>query len=332
MGLRDSVAEINRTGELLHEGRFAEVLCLLESERTGDLTASPTLALHCAIAHGRTGRHADSVHWAERALEGALEVGDRALHARALNVRGAIALDTGCLREAEGHFQTALSEADGIGDHAIVGKCCNNLGIIANMRGRHDEAVACYTMARVAYERAGLERGLAETQNNLWITHRDQGDLPAALEAANRAVDLAERTGDRALLALAIGGRAEIHVLAGDPQLALREIEFALRLRREVGDVTGEADDLRVLGMAEAALGQHGAAEQSLRSALERAQRFGRPLLAAETGRALFGLLAEQGRITEARDVAHAARVRFCRLGAVAEVKRLDRLMETRLD
>jgi len=327
--MRDSEAEIHRTAELLQEGRFAEVLSLLESRGAGDVAFSPTLALHCAIAHGRMGRHEESVRWVELALERARAVGDTALHARALDVRGAIALDAGCLDEAEGHFRAALSEADGVADHAIVGKCCSNLGVVANVRGRHNEAVVCYTMAMVAYRRAGLERGVAETQNNLWITHRDRGDLPSALEAANRAVRLAEKTADRALLALALRGRAEIHVLSGDPHPALREIQLALKLRREVGDVTGEAGDLRVLGLVEAALGRRAAAERTLRTVLERARRYGRPHLAAETGRALFELLADQGRVTAARDMARSARVRFSRLGATAEVERLDRLMET---
>ncbi|MFQ5679192.1 MAG: tetratricopeptide repeat protein [Gemmatimonadota bacterium] len=328
---RESLAEINRVGQLSGQGRYIEVLNFLEARGPGVVASSPTLALHFGIAHGRLGRHQEGARWVDSALRGAVDRGDRALQARALNVRGAIALEGGRIDEAEGFFLGALAEAKELEDHGTVGRCCNNLGIIANLRGQHTRAIASYTMALAAFQRAGLPQGVGETENNLRITYRDLGELPRALEAADRAVEVAERSGNRALVAFALGGRAEIRALAGEPELAHREIQRALSLHREVGDVVGEAEDLRVLALALAELGDVDAAEELYRQVIERAAEHGRPLLAAEAGRALAELLADGERPAEARDAARAARVQFSLLGAVAEVRRLDRLLESRL-
>ena len=57
------------------------------------------------------------------------------------------------------------------------------------------------------------------------------------------------------------------------------------------------------------------------------AEELRRPLLAARVERDLAHLLVQTGRTTEAHEIARTARVRFKALGAVAEVRALDRLL-----
>jgi tetratricopeptide (TPR) repeat protein len=213
------------------------------------------------------------------------------------------------------------------GDDATVGRCSNNLGIVSNLRGDYGRAVGSYTIALAAFQQARMHRGIAETLNNLAITYRDQGDLVNALKTADRAVEAAERVGDRGLLAQTRGGRAEIRLLSGDPLFARREIELALETRRELGDAVQEAEDLRVLAGALAALEQTAEAARVLCDVIERAQEHRRPLLAAQAERDLAWLLHQAGRLSESTDAARKARVRFNQLRAEAEAQKLDELL-----
>lgn len=122
------------------------------------------------------------------------------------------------------------------------------------------------------------------------------------------------------------GGRAEIRLLSGDASLALRELEEALATHRKVGNVVGEANDLRVRAAVMVERGEARDADLALRDVIERADRYARPLLAAQGERDLARLLQQLGRCDEAGDFARRARARFKQLGAEVEVRNLDHL------
>src|SRR5205814_3253341 len=62
-----------------------------------------------------------------------------------LNVCGAVALERGGINEATLFFTRAQEEAMQDNDMASVGRCANNLGIIANLQGDYGRAVGAYT-------------------------------------------------------------------------------------------------------------------------------------------------------------------------------------------
>jgi hypothetical protein len=116
-------------------------------------------------------------------------------------------------------------------------------------------------------------------------------------------------------------------LLLGDAQFARREIERVLETRRELGDVIQEAEDLRVLAGALAAMEQTADAARMLCDVIERAEEHGRPLLAAQAERDLAWLLHRAGRPSESTEAARKARVRFNQLRAEAEAKKLEELL-----
>src|SRR5438093_6455288 len=105
------------------------------------------LALLCGIGHSRLGRREVGQQWAMVALSRARVLGDRTLEVRGLNVCGAIALERGGISEATSFFTRAQEEAMQDNDMATLGRCANNLGIIANMQGDYGRAVGAYTRA-----------------------------------------------------------------------------------------------------------------------------------------------------------------------------------------
>ncbi len=321
---RDALRLLSTARSLADTGQYAGLVALLGNDAEAELQRSPTLALLYGIAHVRLGFPETGRRWALHALKLAQERADPGVEARALNVVGAIDLATGRVADAEKYLTGALAEADRIGDHATVGRCCNNLGIIANLRGRHDWAIGSHTMAIAAFQRAGVQRGVAEATHNLGIAYKDLDKLAMALETSDQAVQRAEAAGDRGLTAVALAGRADIQRLAGFAAGAHREVQTALRIHREMGDVLGEAEDLRILAGALAALGDVEAAEAMYRGVITVADRHADPLLAAHTERDLVRLLVGQDRAAEAHEFARRARARFESLGAEAEVRRLD--------
>jgi len=320
-----SLEELNRARKLAETGQYAAVVDYLGDRSQTDLSESPTLALLFGTAQARLGKHSEGTQWVEIALDRSRDRGDRAIEARALNDRGAIALVTGKIDEAAEYFTQALAAAEREDDHATVGRCSNNLGIINNLRGHYARAIGSYTMAIAAFQQAGSRRGIAETRPNLAITYRDQGELQRALDEATRAVDEAEKVNDPTLFSQVLTVRAEIRLMSGEPLLAQHEVKRALKTHGELGNEVEGVQDLRVLANTLAATEQENEAEQILRDVVVRATKLNRPLLAADSTRDLAILLQRTGRNSEALDTAQAARVLFSQLGAEAEVRKIDK-------
>lgn len=328
--LRRSLAPLHAAQALADSGRYVTLITYLAERSQHELEQSPMLALLSAIGHSRLGRLDLGRHWATVALGRARVQGDRRLEVRALNVCGAIALERGGIDEATHFFAQAQDEAMENDDLATVGRCANNLGIIANLQGDHGQAIGAYTRAIAAYQQAHNERGIAESQHNLAITYREQGRLDDALQAADTALREAAQLGDAQLTAQALAGRAEVRVARGEVELAMREAESAATAHRELKDPVREAEDQRILAAALALAGQTAEAERMLRDVIQRATEHGRPLLVATAERDLAHLLVRGGDIPAATEVAGSARAAFAKLGATAEIAKLDASFPTR--
>jgi tetratricopeptide (TPR) repeat protein len=246
-----------------------------------------------------------------------------------LNVCGAIALERGGIDEATYFFTRAQEEATDDNDLATVGRCANNLGVIANMQGDYRRAVTAYTRAIAAYEQAHFGRGVAESRHNLGMVCRAQGQLDRAMEIAQLAIDEARALGDQQLTAQAVAGLAEIHVSRGEGDVALAAIERAIATHRELKDPVREAEDLRIKAGALALAGRREEATSMFRDVIARATEHGRPLLLAMAERDLANLLIQLGDVAGGKAAAQRARSSFQRLSARAEIEKVDDLLET---
>ncbi|HVH11812.1 MAG TPA: hypothetical protein VM759_02110, partial [Longimicrobium sp.] len=106
------------------------------------LRAEPELAYAYAAACrqlGDTTRAIEVGGWAEaQARRG----GDRRRAAEAVNLVGNALFEAGRLDEAEARFGELLAYASEWGDEEFGARASNNLGILANVRGRRDLALA----------------------------------------------------------------------------------------------------------------------------------------------------------------------------------------------
>lgn len=235
---------------------------------------------------------------------------------RATNMLGAACFERGELVEAESAFEDALGKATRDADYLTAARATNNLGLIANIQGRHETALAMYRVALPAYQRLGFSIGMGETTHNIAITLRDLGQYEEADRYERRAIEFAADVGNTRLGAMARAGRAEICLRRGEAAVAAAEARRALTDYQEIGDQMGEADGHRVLGLALLALGANSEASQQIVASLELATRAGASLLQAEALAAHARVALAQGdRDRAAIDVEQASAV-YQALGA----------------
>ncbi len=302
---------------LTERGRHRDVLGRLEQLSADTLERRTVYALLAAEAHGRLGAHAEAERWAQAALAIARARGERHAELRARNYQGAIALERGDVDAAEPHFAAALELARSLEDHAAQARCLNNLGIIANLRSEPRAALASYQLALAAYQQAGLMRGMAETQHNIGISWRDLGDYARALAAADEAVRLADQqVRDEALSAQAIAGRAELHLLQGDAELAAAELALAAAAYERLQHPVGLAEVWRLQAGVARARSDWPAAVALLSRAAALARGQGSAHTLAEIERDLGVALEASGDRAGARAARERAAGLYHRLGA----------------
>src|SRR5690348_1292619 len=244
-------------------GEWSHALTLLR-EHEDVARAHPELATLRAAAELHTGHPREAHQWLRDALAFIERSGDRRALRKAINQIGVAEIELGALDSAERMFGRALELARFDRDDLLVAHATNNMGAIANIRGRRDEALTFYQLAIPAYQRLGNVAGLAQSFHNMAISFRHLGELDTAGEYEARAIGYAIECSNVALLALAWLERAELFLELGDAALAEVGAQRAASHFAKVPHPIREADALRVVGAARVALGRLVDAESTL--------------------------------------------------------------------
>ncbi len=244
----------------------------------------------------------------------ALQVDDDVLAAEALNTLGGIELANGSLADAREIFLQALDL--GGASQALRARAEQNLGIVANIQGDLNEAVARYERSLDAYRSCGDEHGCAIAYHNLGMVSTDRGRLDAADCYFQESRAFAERVGDVQLWGHCLVNHSEVHVARQRFEDARQNAESALALFDQLGVRAAKADAYRVIGMVYRETGRPALAESRLRSAIDLAQAAGSVLGEAEASRELALLHQATGRNLEALQLLNAAYRLFRRLDA----------------
>jgi tetratricopeptide (TPR) repeat protein len=319
----DDAAVFRGLEQLAAAGRHRAVLDGLARLPAGMREGRTRSALLAAEAHGRLGEHDAAVRWADLAQTLARARGESHAELRARNYHGLIALRHGDIADAERHFTAALEMARALRDHATEARCLNNLGILANIRGEPDAALASYRLALVAYQQVGHVRGIAETYHNIGISLRDQGNARAAVGAAEEAVRLAAQAGDEQLAALAATGRAELHLMLGDPAFAGAELKQAADRYTRIGFRAGLPEVWRVQAAVARARGERDEAVSLLTDAAHAAAEYGSTDTLADIERDLSLSLDAVGDLAGARAAWERAIALYRKIGATRAAERL---------
>jgi tetratricopeptide (TPR) repeat protein len=291
-----------------------------------EVSAGAELATLLAEAELRLCNPGAARRWLRDALPALERSGNSAVLPRAFNLIGAAHFGLGDLSEAEAAFERAFELANAAGDDLVVARAANNLGAIANIRGRHDSALTHYLIAVPLYQRIGNSIGLAEAFHNMAISFRDTGQFGLADKYEARAIEFAREGGSARLAAMAQVGRAELSLLRGDPHLAEAGARLAVRQYRALPDPVSEADALRLVGAACAARGAADEALEALNRAVTLAHEHGTALIEAESLRTRAEALIQMREIDRARIDAEGALAIFTRLGAYRDCSAIEAL------
>jgi len=242
----------------------------------------------------------------------------------ALNLAGAVQFELGDLEGAEERFSDLLELARERGDDEMSGRATNNLGAIASLRGDHERALSLFRLSVPAYQKVGFTLGLAQTDHNLGIVHRDLGYWREAERHYRNAQRHSRQLGEPRLAAMARAGRAEVSHLCGDQVFAELEARYALEVFMELGDELGRADVLKLLGAVAAARSSWDEATRYYDEALGLARRYANPLLEAEVLEGRAKVHRQGGRLALAVADLEVAAAAYRRLGARKRLEEVE--------
>src|SRR5437879_8713204 len=100
-------------------------------------------------------------------------------------------------------------------------------------------------------------------------------------------------------------------------------------MHRDLGDAFLETEDRRILAAALSIAGKTRDAADMLRDVIDRATEHKRPLLVAIAQRDLAHIVALEGEVAAAKQLAQAARATFDRLGANVESEKMEARLAT---
>ena len=268
---------------------------------------------------------------AEELAELSLEISERAglgqAAARAVNTLAAIHYLRRDYAGARRLFEAALERALDLGDDVLTGWTCQNLGVLANIRGDLREARTRYLEGIGSFVRSRNKRNAAQVYNNLGMVCADLHDWMEAEVCFDRGIEIAGRLSDVPLLAKLYANRAEPLLRLRDFGRARASLDQARSFAARVDARETLADVARFRGMLSAAEGEAEEAAQHFRSALSIARAAGLALEEAEALRELGVFERSRGRHADGRAALQEARAIFVRLGAERDAERVDELL-----
>jgi tetratricopeptide (TPR) repeat protein len=273
-------------------------------------------------AAARRGEFAEARRLGSQLLQSCPEGGLEA--AQAENLLGGVAFEEGKLDEAEARFEGVMRAARSLGDAHLAARAANNLASIAHLRGKETLATDLYRSALTVWEAIEALPGESQTCHNLAILLRESGQCAEAAHYADRAVRLARRSGDTALEALTLAGRAETALRAGNLVRARTDLRTARRLARRAGDGLGLAEVARLAGALALAEGRPGEALREARLGYRRARGLGGLQVATECADLAARACRMLKRLQLGRRYYRSAVEGYTALGAGPALKRLS--------
>ena len=178
----------------------------------------------------------------------------------------AIALpDTGTYRilatafdEAQrGRYRLTVTTASATDVQQIEGDRLFGQGTQQYQAGDLPAALDAWQQALEIYQSNNLREKAAITLNNLGIAHRSLGQYQAAMDVLQQALAIVRDIGDRSGEAMALNNLGNVQNSLGNYQPAIELYEQNLTIAREIGDPRSEASALGNLGLVYDTLGQH---------------------------------------------------------------------------
>lgn len=254
-----------------------------------------------------------------QASEAARRTADLGLQSRIVISLAETLRRNGKTAEAVAQLEEGLLVSRQIGDLAMEARCLTALAEIEQSRGRIAAAANHERELSQLEDRRGSRGAAADWSIRSGTSLLDLDEISGALEAFNRALQLATSAGDVTLEQRALGGIGMAYARAGRRSESLEHLMRALDLARAARDRRHEARWLATLGQALWRFEQPQEAMRALNDALGAAQRVEDLALQAS-------VLTQLGRIYAAGG--QTARAKECYANAYSLNRRLGQTEE----
>lgn len=199
------------------------------------------------------GNHSAASDLYAQSLTVADSIAYKAGRAHALNCLGTIGQLRGDLTAAERWYGDAARLAHRLGDRRLSGMVQQNLGIVAEMQGRTDEAIAHFRLALTAFEQEDQTDAALWVLNNLGVLYTRESTYARAEDALDRALRLAHVLNDTASETFVEENRAALFLATARLDMAEACAKRSHSLAEQRHDNTRRAAAFRLLARIAAA-------------------------------------------------------------------------------
>ena len=211
--------------------------------------------VNLGIAHYRLGNYKTAIHYYERALKIAKDLGDR-------SGEGKVYENLGIVHRNLGHYETAihyntrhLKIAEELNDKAGEGNAYGNLGNAYHCLGKNKTAKDYHERHLKIAEEQGDRLAESKARCNLGNTHLSLGHVKTAIANYESHLKIAKELDDRLGKGKAYGNLGHAYCIRGDFKTAVHYNSLHLNIAEDLGDKSGESAACGNLGNAHYNLG-----------------------------------------------------------------------------
>ncbi len=314
-------------GDLLRAEELYSI-SILQGEDAGEQSLIGEALLRRGDLYSRQGRWKESAVDLNRSRKIYDLLDDGRGVGRVDNVIGTNSAIQGKLKKAQQWYARALAAFKNSEEKLMTGTVLMNLGIVQNISGAYDEALAYYRQAQPLFEGVGNAQRLMELHHNIGMTHYFKTAYKEAMSAFDAAIKLATKLHNVNILATASLGKASTCLRKGDPRLALIFVNQSLHYYGMCNDRNGIADAYKVKGMIHRDMKQYSIAWSLFQTSLRLNAELKNELNTAETHFELGELEAERKNQQRAREAFIRALEHFTNVGAKKEIERTTTRIE----
>jgi tetratricopeptide (TPR) repeat protein len=275
------------------------------------------------------GQTAEAEALYQRSLRAAQHADYLAGQSHAVNCLGVMAQRRGELNRAGQLFVAAQRMAEGCGDTKLAGMIQQNRGVVADIAGDCQAALAHYTESLKAFEQTNDLRAMTLVLNNLGLLHFKTASYDDARRCYDRALSIARSRADLLSEGVIEENIAELEMQRGNLSAASESIARALEIAILRQDPLRRAAALKLLGTSLRLSGRSREALEPIRGALQICANASDALLEAELHHEAGVAHAECGDHAAAREMWTNALTAFERIGAQVQAQRVRAVMES---
>ncbi|MEO8621508.1 MAG: HD domain-containing phosphohydrolase [bacterium] len=328
--LPEDLAALMAEGHSLERrGQRVDARRLYETALGGDRFTQPSSVAVLQRSVGRThmqdSDYGSAEDWTRRALMMSENASDEAGRGHAINMLAAISWSKGELDDAQILFLQARESAIASGEARLASMTATNLGMIATVRGDHDQAFKYHQSSLSDARSGGLADEAMMALNNLGLLHTQMGRYELAGQAYLEALEIGTVIGDLSKCILAHLNVARLRIRQGDLRAARGACDEATALAKQLGDTHADGEASHIYGIIARAAGDPVLAEEYFLSAEHDAIERKNLILQGETARELAELYRHQGRNRQTLQRLNQAHRLFAQLRARRELADVDR-------